>query len=48
MLDLIETENFARIHVDSLRLYATNACCVKVNPEDCDWFLDGDLKPMWF
>ncbi|KAF2889207.1 hypothetical protein ILUMI_16966, partial [Ignelater luminosus] len=36
------------IYVNSMYLHATDACCVKLRPEDCGWFFDGYLKPTWF
>lgn len=36
------------IYVNSMWLHAIDACCVKLKPEDCGWFLDGYLKPTWF
>ena len=29
-------------------LHATDACCVKLSPEECGWFFDSYLKPTWF
>lgn len=29
-------------------LNATDVDCIKLNPEDCGWFMDGHLKPRWF
>ncbi|KAF2891199.1 hypothetical protein ILUMI_14974, partial [Ignelater luminosus] len=36
------------IYVNSMYLHATDACCVKLRPEDCGWFFDGYLNPTWF
>ncbi|GBP36105.1 hypothetical protein EVAR_93798_1 [Eumeta japonica] len=36
------------IYVNSMRLHATVPICVKLNPENYGWFLDGHLKPKTF
>lgn len=36
------------IYVNSMWLHATDSNCVKLNPKNCGWFLDGHLKPKGF
>lgn len=36
------------IFVNSMCLSATDADCIKLNPEECGWFMENHLKPRWF
>lgn len=50
MLGVTKIKNFTNYlcKFDMATLRDTEPNCVKLNPENCGWFLDGHLKPKGF
>lgn len=44
----LKQKNLRTIFVNSMWLNATDADCIKLNPEECGWFKENHLKPRWF